>query len=60
MIFSTGSGMCRAQGINVNAIIIIISFLVDAPVNIDHTGNTKGGNITVLLASCLTGLELAG
>jgi hypothetical protein len=39
MIFSTGSGMWQAQGINVNA-IIIISFLVDTPVNIDHTGNT--------------------
>jgi hypothetical protein len=56
MIFSTGSGMWRAQGINVNTIIIIISFLVDTPVNIDHTGNTEGGNITELLASCLTGL----
>jgi hypothetical protein len=25
----------------------------------DRTGNTKGGSITVLLTSCLTGLELA-
>jgi hypothetical protein len=24
-----------------------------------HSGNTKGGSITVLLTSCLTGLELA-
>ncbi len=25
----------------------------------DNTGNTKGGSITVLLTSCLTGLESA-
>ncbi len=25
----------------------------------DKPGNTKGGSITVLLTSCLTGLELA-
>jgi len=26
---------------------------------IDYAGNTKGGSITVLLTSCLTGLESA-
>jgi hypothetical protein len=27
--------------------------------SIVYSGNTKGGSITVLLTSCLTGLELA-
>jgi hypothetical protein len=31
----------------------------DSATNKAETGNTKGGSITVLLTSCLTGLELA-
>ena len=35
------------------------SSLVEKRAGMDQAGNTKGGSITVLLTSCLTGLESA-
>ncbi len=45
----------------INALLQAFSFEVLAARSIllPDTGNTKGGSITVLLTSCLTGLELA-
>jgi hypothetical protein len=40
---------------------VIAAFISSASVcqGLDKKGNTKGGSITVLLTSCLTGLESA-
>ena len=39
--------------------VIKLCFFVSEQSDIAGTGNTKGGSITVLLTSCLTGLESA-